>query len=211
MKVPPRVVCFDLGGVVVRICRTFEEAVLAARVPLRPGFDDFRRRVRAKAAMDAHQLGQLDSREFHIAMSEAFGGLYSAAEFALIHAAITRDEYDGITTTIRTLGELGLVTACLSNTNELHWNVLVDMPALRSLHHRFASHLWGLAKPDAAIYRRFERELGVGAQEILFFDDLRENIEAARSLGWDAVLIDHAASTAEQVECAALARGLRCR
>ena len=30
------IVCFDIGGVLVRICRTWEEGCIAADVPLRP-------------------------------------------------------------------------------------------------------------------------------------------------------------------------------
>ena len=37
------------------------------------------------------------------------------------------------------------------------------------------------------------------ADEVLFFDDLAENIDAARSLGWRAEQIDPSGDTAEQV------------
>ena len=32
---PPSLVCFDLGGVVIRICRSWEEGCAAAGLPLR--------------------------------------------------------------------------------------------------------------------------------------------------------------------------------
>ncbi|MEO1535088.1 MAG: HAD-IA family hydrolase, partial [Planctomycetota bacterium] len=72
-------------------------------------------------------------------------------------------------------------------------------PVARLLEHRHASHLLGIAKPDAGIYARFESETGYDGSEILFFDDLAENIEAARERGWHAEQIDHTGDTAEQV------------
>jgi 2-haloacid dehalogenase len=41
-----------------------------------------------------------------------------------------------------------------------------------------------LAKPDPAIYRLAERRFGQAPQAMLFIDDSRANVEAARALGW---------------------------
>ncbi len=203
-----RLVCFDLGGVVVRICRSFEEAALAANLPLRRVPDDERARATRRELVERHQRGELASADFHRALASAFESVYSPAELALAHAAVLRGEYPGITDTIRAINAAGLRTACLSNTSDDHWQVLTEMPALRSLHARHASHLWGLAKPDASIYRRFERETGMAGRAILFFDDLEENVESALRLGWDAVRIDHTGDTAEQVRAALTSRGV---
>jgi epoxide hydrolase-like predicted phosphatase len=202
-----RVVCFDLGGVVIRICRSFEEAALQAGVRLRHAPDEVAVFREVRRLVELHQIGRMGAADFHRAMSDAFDRRYAADEIARIHRAITRDEYDGICDTIREIRGLGLTTACLSNTNDAHWDVLLPSPALQALDHRFASHLWGLAKPDPSIYRRFERELGVSGGEIVFFDDLAENVDAALALGWDAVLVDHAGDTARQVRESLAARG----
>lgn len=45
-----------------------------------------------------------------------------------------------------------------------------------------------IAKPDARIYQEVVGVLGVAPQDILFFDDRLENVEAARDAGWDAHL-----------------------
>ncbi len=203
-----RVVCFDLGGVVVRICRSFDEAVLTAGVPLRalPKDPSFHRRRHELAEL--HQTGAMLAKEFHSELSAAVGGLYDEAEIARVHAAIIRGEYAGITETILAIGAAGLRTACLSNTNDAHWEALLRLPSLQALDARHASHLWGLSKPGEAIYRRFERELSAEGRSILFFDDLPENVETALSLGWDAVQIDHTGDTASQVRDALRSRGI---
>jgi FMN phosphatase YigB (HAD superfamily) len=56
-----------------------------------------------------------------------------------------------------------------------------------------------LAKPDPAIYRAFERATARAPEEILFFDDLPENVAAARALGWQAVRVNPYADTVGQI------------
>jgi FMN phosphatase YigB (HAD superfamily) len=50
------------------------------------------------------------------------------------------------------------------------------------------SHEVGLAKPDPAVFRLTERRLDAEPGEIVFLDDQQRHVEAARALGWHAVL-----------------------
>jgi putative hydrolase of the HAD superfamily len=43
-----------------------------------------------------------------------------------------------------------------------------------------------LVKPDPAIYARADSVYGTEPGDVVFFDDKPENVEAARSHGWDA-------------------------
>lgn len=43
-----------------------------------------------------------------------------------------------------------------------------------------------IAKPDPAIYRIAEQRFGHAPHEMLFIDDNRDNVEAARACGWQA-------------------------
>ena len=92
------------------------------------------------------------------------------------------------------LETLPVKTACLSNTNARHWELITD-PAnpsylpVEALDHPWGSQHLGLAKPDPAIYRKVEELAGVAPQHILFFDDIPENIDAAAACGWQAELV----------------------
>jgi putative hydrolase of the HAD superfamily len=44
----------------------------------------------------------------------------------------------------------------------------------------------GSIKPEIPIYRTLIRAFGCEPEEIIFFDDIRENVDAARSLGINA-------------------------
>lgn len=202
---PPKVVVFDLGGVVIRICRSWKEGCDAAGLDYRPQAEQHLRTPAFRALIDRHQRGEVECAHFHRQLSELLGGVYAPHELEAIHNAWTRGDYPGISDAIDGIHGAGLATACLSNTSASHWELLQASDALGKIRLRHASHLLGLIKPDAAIYRAFEQRTGFAPAEILFFDDLEENVAGARVCGWNAVRVDHEGDTAAQV-LTALAR-----
>ncbi len=196
------IVCFDLGGVLLRICRSWPEACHAAGVqarnePPHRAADDKRREI-----SDRHGTGDISLEEWATAVSEALQAAYSPDELKRIHRAWLQEEYPGALDLIEDLHRSGVATACLSNTNEAHWARLVhrqgarpldgppEYPAILRLKQHFASHLMRLAKPDPAIYERFEHLTGHAGKSVLFFDDTRDNVVAARARGWQAEWVD---------------------
>jgi glucose-1-phosphatase len=195
-----RLVCFDLGGVVVRICRSWDEACAVVGLDRREcSSHPVAELLRLK---QLHQTGAIDLDEFAAGASRAYGGLYSPDEIAAMHRSWILGEYEGVGEVIGRLNEAGVETAALSNTTADHWEQLFAYPAIARIAHRHASHLLGLAKPDPAIYRAFEERLGRRGGEIMFFDDLPDNIAAAREAGWNAVQIDPERCTATQIAAA---------
>ncbi|MCB9844577.1 MAG: HAD-IA family hydrolase [Phycisphaeraceae bacterium] len=199
-------VCFDWGGVILRICRSWGEALARAGLDERPGLmnPEFAAERRVLAA--AYQIGEVTCEEFFGGISRAMRGLYSADEVRRVHDAWLIEEYPGVDGVIRRLHARGVRTGLLSNTNQRHWerhlpgaNAAPDFPTIGLLEERHASHLFGLAKPDRRIFESFAREVGEAPGRILFFDDLAENVEAARDAGWRAVLIDHEGDTSAQL------------
>jgi len=201
-----RLVCFDLGGVLVRICRSWREGCERAGLPV---YDDLdtpgAREARAHWAHQ-YQLGRIDCGEFARGLSEAAGGRYTPEQVRAIHDAWIIEEYPGVGDLLAGLnGRRDLSTAILSNTNHGHWARLIpgtnggEFPSLGLVQRPHASHLLGLAKPDPAIFRAFESRTGVEPSGVLFFDDLDENVSAARTCGWRAERIDHAGDTVSQI------------
>ncbi|MEO8178699.1 MAG: HAD family hydrolase [Deltaproteobacteria bacterium] len=220
-KADVRVVCFDLGGVLVRICRSWDQACEQIGLPYRsPGLLATEAwRMRRKAVVDRYQLGGLSAGDYHEELSRALEGLYSAEEVERIHEAWTLKEYPGALELVRELNRLpGVATACLSNTNAAHWRRLsnedgsAEYPSVLELEHRLASHLLGCAKPDAEIYARAQATFFGARQgapeQIFFFDDLPENVEAARAQGWSAFQVDHEGDTVSQMRAQLARAGL---
>jgi putative hydrolase of the HAD superfamily len=204
-----RLVCFDLGGVVVQICRSWAEGCTAAGIDVRGDVDGLFADSRGWEELNGdYQCGRITTDEFARRFTELVDGLYTPAEVLRVHRAWTREEYPGVGALVDRVHEAGLETAVLSNTCEDHWEVLHELPAFRALRNRHGSHELGLRKPDPAIYAALEEAVGFGAEEIVFFDDLVKNVEAARGRGWDAVTIDPLGDTAGQMEGALVERGV---
>lgn len=195
-----RLVCFDLGGVIVRICRSWAQAcnVLGYEVHEAVAHPD---RIRQRRAVwGEHQTGRMPDDEFWRKLAQATGDLYAPEQARAVHAAWLLGEYDGVVDLIGELNATGCIeTACLSNTDPHHWETMSGYASVRSMRHRFASHLLGLAKPDRAIFEAFEAQTGCRGREIVFFEDSPENVEAARAAGWHAELVDHEGDTAGQM------------
>ncbi|MDY7108482.1 MAG: HAD-IA family hydrolase [Planctomycetota bacterium] len=195
-----QLVCFDLGGVLLRICRSWAEGCAAAGLELRDGRDLLHRPSDGWNELnDLYQRGRLSRDEYARRFSDATGGLYSPEEIIRVHEAWILGEYEGVGDVIRRIGEAGLDTAVLSNTTHEHWLTLPRYPSLQLLKNRLASHELGLRKPEEASYRAVEQHTGQAGASILFFDDLEENILGARAAGWRAERIDPFRPTAEQM------------
>jgi FMN phosphatase YigB (HAD superfamily) len=214
-------VVFDLGGVVVRICRTWEQARRCAGVEHRPGMDEPALAARRRDAVREYERGRIDCDEFFRRVADATAGCYQPHEVRRVHDAWLLGEYEGVSELVDALHGAGIDTGVLSNTNHAHWQRMAAPPAPGSAgyptpwrtRHCHASHLLGLAKPDRAIYDEFARRSGRADRpgEILFFDDLPDNVDAARDAGWRSERIDHDADTAAQMRAYLASHGVLLR
>jgi FMN phosphatase YigB (HAD superfamily) len=204
----PTLICFDWGGVIIRICRSFKEGCEHAGIEYRSEADTPEMREARRAHSRPYQRGAFPPEEYFRRLAEACDSIYTSGEIADIHRAWLLGDYPGVGELIDRLNALeGIETGMLSNTCADHWarqfegadGSPPEFPGASRLLHRHASHLMGVDKPDPLIFRRFEQLTGHEAGRILFFEDTPENVEAARSAGWMAELIDHEGDTPAQM------------
>ena len=202
------------------MCKTWSDLCRATRLEVRgDSAADAAERTR-RQLFDALHMGDLSTAQWISAMYEALGGLYTPEEIVALHEAVIIEEYTGIDAIIDELHRAGVATACLSNTNDTHWAKLVHhdgekplpgaphYPTVKRLGAHYASYLLRHTKPARAIYRAFETATGYAGAQILFFDDLAENIAAARKLGWRAEIIDSMTPTDVQLRRHLVAYGV---
>ena len=210
---PIRLVCLDIGGVLVRICSGWAEACKIAKIDLEPDVYDaalFKRIVEA-----SHRLehGHIDEAAFDREVAELTG--FTPAQVGSAAEAWLVGVYDGAVELIDWLNARpGIQVGCLSNTTTRHWRMMTT-PAgpvyagLDRLRHQFVSYRIGHMKPAAEIYRYVERATGLRPEEIVFFDDSPANVEGARACGWHGELIDPKADPPGQVRAALRRFGVR--
>ena len=81
--------------------------------------------------------------------------------------------------------------ACLSNLNTLHWDRCVELGVDAFFETRFLSFEMGARKPAPQVYAHVARTLGCAAGDVLFFDDVSANIDAAHAAGMRAHLVEN--------------------
>ncbi len=198
---PPavRFVCFDLGGVLVRVARDWADACARAGVAIAAPSDEEMRLHRD--LMVRYETGHLDEAGYLAEVPRCVPGVEPDAVVRVFDAWLL-GLYPGAADLIDDLRSRGLRVGCLSNTNDRHWRTLLGHPsyaALARLDHRFASHELRAMKPDERAYRRVEARTGLGGRQILFFDDRPENVAAARAVGWRAERVDRADDAVSQI------------
>lgn len=73
----------------------------------------------------------------------------------------------------------------LSNTSPSHIRYLLQrFKFFRYFQDILTSYQFGVLKPDILIYKKVEEKHFPGRKPLLYIDDLRENVMAAKSVGW---------------------------
>jgi putative hydrolase of the HAD superfamily len=190
---------FDLGNVLLHFNHDVACQQMAALTGLTA---DIVRQVVFDSRLEwAYERGDLSSQEFYerfctdTACRPEFAALCRAASD--IFAANER-----ILPVVRALHQSGHRLGILSNTCEAHWqHCLSAFPDLGRMFqvHALSFRLRSM-KPEPAIYQAAAKLAGVAATEEIFFtDDRRENVAAALSAGYDAVLFQSADQLVEDL------------
>ena len=175
MKDKISVVMFDLGRVLMHIdFDAFPNALglttEAQRAPYKPAIAPL---------WIAHETGKMSTEEFLDALFVIFVGKYSKSQILDAWDSIIVSDNDQIIPFVRRVQER-YRTTILSNTSPSHWKkVLRISPLVKSFPDAFTSFDIGAMKPDPASYRHVAASLNVPPHEILFIDDLKENIDGA--------------------------------
>jgi HAD superfamily hydrolase (TIGR01549 family) len=201
--VPVRAVLFDLGGVLldVDLQRSFDAWSRHSRLSR----EELQAAFRFDDPFQRHETGALSPDGYFAHLREA---LALEGDTAAVQAGFNAMLAAEIAETVDLLEAIRNRVPCyaISNTNPVHLaEIERAFPRLLPRFTRvFTSHEIGHRKPHAAAFEHVLREIGLPAAQVLLFDDLVTNIEAARALGLQAVLVRSPADVREGLA----ARGL---
>lgn len=184
-----KIVCFDLGAVLVRIAHTWQEAAQIPNVSIQASIPNPWSRS-SNPDLLAFEAGQISYDVFIERLAQTLG--ISTGEARAVQASVLNGEYPETAAFTQEVRASGWRVGCLSNTNPAHWAKLTDpnsYPTIAMLEVRVASNEIGMAKPDQGAYLAFERIAGVTPAEVVFFDDSSPNVQAAIARGWRAFQI----------------------
>lgn len=184
---PPRVLLFDLGGVIVRWTGLDELSRLAG-LPRDEVINIF---AKSKILSD-YEVGRCDDDVFTEEMRAIFKLDMDARTFKREWCRWVGETYTGTKEALTVLRK-DYTIACLSNTNALHWQHLpTHIKTEDFFDHSFASQIMGAAKPSPESYYIPLHDMKVSPSDVWFFDDTEINIKAAEAVGMKAFHVDRA-------------------
>lgn len=134
----------------------------------------------------AFELGRLTPGEFYSAMVDTYRLTVSRKDFETHWGDIFTD--GGVQPVLRNIPSF-VKKGILSNTDPVHWQHICTMPVVHDFFvetYLTTSFHIGRRKPDAELYAKAARKFDLVPQQIVFIDDIRENVEAAKRLGFYA-------------------------
>lgn len=139
-----------------------------------------------------HERGEISDEEFAAELSHEMGIALSFEQFSVGWQAVFVGLRADVIDVFKTLREQGHRVVVLSNTNRLHLNYWPEhYPEIEAnTDALYLSQDLGMRKPEPRIFEYVLNKEGVTASQAVFFDDVLENVEAARSMGIEAVLVE---------------------
>jgi glucose-1-phosphatase len=194
---------FDLGRVVIDIDFNLAFAKWAeharcdqAAILQRFSHDDAYRRS---------ERGEIDAEQYFSALRLALGVEISNAQLLDGWNAIFIGEMPGISSLLEKAARRVPLYA-LSNSNREHercWSTRFS-GVLRHFREIYVSSTIGRRKPEAEAYNYVVKAIGTTAERIAFFDDILENVDAARACGLQGFHVKSSAEVANAVASLAL-------
>jgi glucose-1-phosphatase len=204
---PPAFIYFDLGNVLCFFSRPqeFRQVSEVSGVPEEKVKDVL---IGSHAILWAYERGELTDEQFHSEFCRLTGSQPSMAALLQADAGIFTLNTE-LLPLVSHLEDSEIPLGVLSNICPSHWRIVTDaffaiVPgAFKQL---ALSYQIGAQKPAEKIYRRATELAGVPAQQILFIDDVAENVAGAQRFGWDAIQY----TTPDALEQELLRRGVHC-
>lgn len=134
-----------------------------------------------------YETGKVGTVEFLAEMNKVLSTDIGAQEFETLWNATFREnsEMADLLHHLKDYYSLYL----LSNTNESHYGFIQrNFDVARHFRELILSYEVGTAKPDLAIYEEVIARSGIAPGRCVFVDDLKENVNAARQVGLQAIL-----------------------
>ncbi len=173
-----KIIIFDLGDVVVY----YKEAQYFSFLAKKTGLPTNKIKYVFDPLIEKMEEGSLNAKHMEKLVSQKLGINPSVLEWTATFERLAKPNKE----LIKMIGKLRkkYKVALLSNISKDRYISASRKFALKGLFHkRFASCYMHMRKPDARIYKRVVKSMGVKPGESIFIDNLIENVEGAKKIG----------------------------
>lgn len=180
---PVRTVLFDLGNVLVNIdSRAFWIGLGFSqpeeRAPFTDGYTSLTRQ---------YETGYMGTDDYLNGLRLVFNNKFSIGRLQRAFSSIIGEPVAGVSAIVSRLSRTRQ-TALVSNTNEIHYKLgQTKLEVLKVLQKHYLSYELQAMKPESGFYEAIIQDQGITPSELLFIDDLAENVQAAKVAGMQAI------------------------
>ncbi len=186
-----RAVVFDLGGVAVNLDSKAPLKILKEigvdNLDPRDSKGNFNSGIGNYTLRESAVTGLISSEQYITEIQKLLQYDIPAYKLRDILSLAITDLNIDVIEILQELRKKDIVLACLSNVDEIQWNLLVEKYSIDSYFDMcYCSFKLKLAKPSPEIFDRVQDDLSISNEEIFFTDDNPINIDYARKNGWNA-------------------------
>ncbi len=189
-----KAIIFDFGGVILNI--DFSKTSRAFRELGVKGFDDMYSQKNANPLFQQLEVGKLNEEEFYDAFRKATNVKTTNQEIRFAWNALLLNYRNEALHTLKTIKDKYRLYL-LSNTNIIHQHAfnkifteeIGDGSLNDSFDKIYYSHEMSYRKPDKEAYEYVLKENNLSPSETLFIDDSIQNIDGARAVGLQTILL----------------------
>ena len=177
---------FDLGGVILDI--DFNLAFKSWSKHTDSSAEKIRSKFKFDRYYEAHEKGEIEFEEYFFSLRKTLGINITDQEFKDGWNSIFIDEILGISTLLVDIKKK-IPIYIFSNTNHLHKSYWLNkfQPVLSNFEKIFTSSDIGKRKPELEAFQIVTDLIGIESPQIVFFDDLLENVNGAKRAGLKTV------------------------
>ena len=180
----PKLILFDLG----RVLADLGSPTTQMRLPTSD--DEFWNLWLSLPIVPSFERGDISSKEFLKRLAHALGISEDPDEFRQRFLDWHPRLYSGVEPLVSSLAPDCRI-ALLSNTNILHWNMVHNKATVfQQFDHLFLSYETRHCKPEKDAFKIVLTSISVSPSDILFLDDMEQNIATANELGIQAIQVN---------------------
>lgn len=172
-------VLFDVGGVLIELNGL---PSLATLLNSEQSLNEIYKHWMASPSVIAHETGKLNSEDFAEAVVKDLKLDLAPDAFMANFATWIVDVFPDTFALIDAI-PAHIKVAALSNTSPAHWIEVEKTGLTDKIEHLFLSHEIGHLKPNAPAFQAAVDGLNIPAEQVIFFDDNIDNVQAAKDFG----------------------------
>ena len=178
-----KVILFDLGRVLMHIdFEAFPNALGLMTNEDRSQFDQAKIQINIRE----YETGRMSTDEFIDSLFEIFRRKFPKKKILDAFNMIIVSDNEEIIPLVEKMRTQYRI-AVLSNTCECHWEEVMRVSSLiKFFPHLYTSFQFGVMKPDKVIYEKVCAAMNVNPNDVVFIDDLKENVDGAIKAGMNA-------------------------